>query len=107
MFYREHGGFVEGSVETLGDLEQLLNGMSGLRIFLLVASVEEFLVEVGSGLDQSSQLQQIDKVEILQSLWSLALGRLSAEPPFEHIHVPIPTSLPESSWCCNKSTATK
>lgn len=121
MHLLKHGRLVEMIGKLLNCLMQLLHQMSRLRVLLLVAysefcgdfitsiqapstCVEELLcAQIGRELVQCAQLEQIDEVEILQTLRALAPSGFGREARSEHVEIALPSALSEASGRCNES----
>ena len=89
----EHGRLVEVVRECLNEAEELPDGNVGVLVLGLPARVEGLVSEVGGGLLQGSQLQQVNKVEIFQPERALAVGLVRVEPLVENLNVGPPNLL--------------
>ena len=86
----EHGGLIEVVREGLDEAEQLPDGNVGVLVLGLPAREEGLVGEVGGGLGQGSELQQVDKVEVFQPERALAVSLVRVEPLVENIKVGTP-----------------
>ena len=89
----KHGGLVKVVRKALNEIEELPDSDVGVLVLGLPPRVEGLVGEVWRGLGQSSQLQQVDEVKILQPVGPLPVSEVRVKPLLELLNVGSPDLL--------------